>query len=181
MTMQDELEADPRELIVAAQAGDRAAFGRLYGRYARMVHGIALAQLRSEDADDVVQDVFVRALDQLHTLRDVHAFGGWLMAIARHLIVDIRRRTPDQGEPAPEPSTRERQHDRLEARRALDAIRALPDAYRETVMLRLVEGMTGPEIAERTGLTPGSVRVNLHRGMKMLRECLGNVAQGSGV
>ena len=51
-------------------------------------------------------------------------------------------------------------------------IRSLPEAYRETLVLRLVEGMTGPEIAERTGLTPASVRVNLHRGMKMLREKL---------
>ena len=55
----------------------------------------------------------------------------------------------------------------------LAAIRRLPEAYRETLVLRLVEGMTGPEIAERTGLTPGSVRVNLHRGMQMLREALG--------
>ena len=61
---------------------------------------------------------------------------------------------------------------RAEARRALEAIRALPEAYREPLVLRLVEGMTGPEIAERTGLTPGSVRVNLHRGMKLLRERL---------
>ena len=49
----------------------------------------------------------------------------------------------------------------------------MPDAYRETLVLRLVEGMTGPEIAERTGLTAGSVRVHLHRGLKLLRERLG--------
>ena len=55
----------------------------------------------------------------------------------------------------------------------LAAIRRLPEAYRETLVLRLVEGLTGPEIAERTGLQPGSVRVNLHRGMQMLREALG--------
>ena len=55
---------------------------------------------------------------------------------------------------------------------ALEAIRALPEAYRETLMLRLVEGLSGPEIATRTGLTPASVRVNLHRGMKLLREKL---------
>src|SRR5262249_61327559 len=60
-----------------------------------------------------------------------------------------------------------------EAREALEAIRALPDAYREPLLMRLVEGMSGAEIAERTGLTPGSVRVNLHRGMQLLRERLG--------
>jgi RNA polymerase sigma-70 factor, ECF subfamily len=59
------------------------------------------------------------------------------------------------------------------ARRALEAVQSLPEAYRETLILRLVEGMSGEEIAARTGLSPGSVRVNLHRGMKMLREKLG--------
>ena len=61
---------------------------------------------------------------------------------------------------------------RTEALAVLDIIGTLPDAYRETLVLRLVEGLTGPEIAERTGLTPASVRVNLHRGMKLLREKL---------
>ena len=55
----------------------------------------------------------------------------------------------------------------------LDVIRKLPEAYRETLLMRLVEGMSGAEIAARSGLTPASVRVNLHRGMKMLRERLG--------
>ena len=59
-----------------------------------------------------------------------------------------------------------------EALEVMDTIRAMPDAYRETLVLRLVEGLTGPEIAEQTGLTADSVRVNLHRGMKMLREKL---------
>jgi len=68
---------------------------------------------------------------------------------------------------------RERQAEAAEAAQALAAIRSLPEAYRETLMLRLVEGMSGDEIAERTGLTSGSVRVNLHRGMQLLREALG--------
>ena len=62
---------------------------------------------------------------------------------------------------------------RLDGALVLAAIRALPEAYRETLMLRLVEQLSGNEIAERTGLTPASVRVNLHRGMTMLREQFG--------
>jgi RNA polymerase sigma-70 factor, ECF subfamily len=180
MTMKDGTESEPAELIAAARAGDRGAFGHLYARYARMVHGIALVRLHPQDADDVVQEVFVRALEQLRTLRDLLAFGGWLAAIARHVIVDTSRRTRRTVELEEEPQMREAQHDELEARRALAAIRALPEAYRETVMLRLVEGMTGPEIAARTGLTAGSVRVNLHRGFKVLRERLESTAPGSG-
>jgi RNA polymerase sigma-70 factor (ECF subfamily) len=56
-----------------------------------------------------------------------------------------------------------------EARRVLEAIRSLPECYREPLILRLVQGSSGAEIAALTGLTPGSVRINLHRGMKLLR------------
>ena len=61
----------------------------------------------------------------------------------------------------------------LDAERALHALRALPDVYRTPLMLRLVHGLTGPEIADRLGMTHGSVRVNLHRGMTLLRTALG--------
>ena len=72
-----------------------------------------------------------------------------------------------------EPRRHETQHDEMSARAALRAVRDLPPAYRFTVMMRLADGMTGPEIAVRTGLTAASVRVNLHRGMKKLRRRLG--------
>ena len=62
---------------------------------------------------------------------------------------------------------------RREAAEVLRAIRSLSEAYSETLTLRLVEGMSGKEIAERTGLSHDSVRVNLQRGMQLLREQLG--------
>ena len=61
----------------------------------------------------------------------------------------------------------------IESLHVLRLVQSLPESYRETLALRLIEGLTGPEIAVRTGLTPGSVRVNLHRGMRLLREKLG--------
>ena len=60
-----------------------------------------------------------------------------------------------------------------EAAAAIAAIQELPEAYRETLAMRLIAGMSGPEIATITGLTPDSVRVNLHRGFRLLRERLG--------
>jgi RNA polymerase sigma-70 factor, ECF subfamily len=165
--------------VVAARNGDRTAFGQLYERYVRMVHGVLLSHVPAVEVADLAQDVFVIAMRQLHALRDPAAFGGWLLQIARNHAKDFHRRGPrarevsDARDPAEAEERVAPAADREEALAVLAAIRALPEAYRETLILRLVEGMNGPEIAARTGLTPGSVRVNLHRGMKQLREALG--------
>jgi len=166
---------DDAALVRRARGGDRAAFGLLHGRFARMVHGLLLARVQPEIADDLVQDVFLVAMQRLHTLTDDRAFGGWLCQIARNLAVDHHRVARRQG-PFPVSEPGQAPPPTSEARQVVEAIRALPEAYAETLILRLVEGMTGPEIAERTGLTPGSVRVNLHRGMKLLRERLAEEA-----
>ena len=180
--------AEPREedsLVSAARGGDRAAFGRLYDRYAPMVHGILLARVPPREVDDLVQEVFLSALRQLHALREISRFGAWLATITRNRANDyFRRAIPDEKvtEPVDEnqPETRSTNHAaEQEAAIILAVVRALPEPYREPLILRLVEGMTGPEIAVRTGLTHGSVRVNLYRGMQLLREKLGESAKGA--
>jgi RNA polymerase sigma-70 factor (ECF subfamily) len=160
-----------RRLVEAARGGDRAAFALLYRQYLRMVHGILLARIPRADVDDLVQDVFMTALERMAALRDASAFGGWLAAIARNRATDHMRRAPLTTTLPEHLAVADR--DRTEALAVMGLIRSLPDAYRETLTLRLVEGMTGPEIAACTGLTEGSVRVNLHRGMKQLRALLG--------
>jgi RNA polymerase sigma-70 factor (ECF subfamily) len=164
---------DVAELVRAARAGDRAAFAALYTRFARAVHAVVVTRVAYRDAGDLVQDVFVIALERLGQLGEPAAFGGWILAIARTRSVDHLRRGARREEPTEHVEERAAPAvPTAEAQRVLDAIRALPEAYRETLAMRLVEGMTGPEIAERTGLSSGSVRVNLHRGMKLLRERL---------
>jgi RNA polymerase sigma-70 factor (ECF subfamily) len=163
-------------LVKAAQGGDRAAFGQLYQRYVRMVHGILLARVPGAAAEDLVHDVFLQALPKLATLRDVSRFGPWLAAIARNRATDFHRRAKpdcsldDQAGVAEAPENPEREIAIEDSITLLNAVRGLPDVYREPLILRFVEGMTGPEIAARTGLTHGSVRVNLYRGMQLLRE-----------
>ncbi len=170
MLLTSEPQTTEAALVRAAQAGDRAAFGALYGQFARMIHGILLAHVSYTDAEDLMQDVFVRAMEQLRGLREAGAFGGWLASIARRAAFDHHRRVrlmtdlPDAIAGGERPDG--------EAFEVLAMIQRLPESYRETLVLRLVEGMTGPEIAERTGLTQSSVRVNLCRGMKLLREQL---------
>ncbi len=158
------------DLVRAAQAGDVGSFELLYSRYVPVVHSILLGRLPAVDADDVTQNVFITAYSKLA------AFAGWIARIARNAAEDHRRRTDEVVELDVEYATPATQSDAAEAASALAAIRALPEAYRDTLMLRLVEGMSGAEIAERTGLTPGSVRVNLHRGMQLLRDALGGDA-----
>jgi RNA polymerase sigma-70 factor, ECF subfamily len=158
-------------LVSAALEGDRDGFGRLYGLYAPLVHGILLARVPRAEVDDLVQDIFLHAFRKLNTLRDKAAFGPWIAMIARNRAVDFYRRTRETVELTDD--LRDSNTSDSRATEILELIRSLPDAYRETLVLRLVEGMTGPEIAERTGLTPASVRVNLHRGMKLLRQKLG--------
>lgn len=164
-----ELHSEEAGLVCAAQNGDRSAFGSLYEQYARMVHGILLAHVPYTDAEDLVQDVFIRAIEQLRSLRDPKRFGGWLAAIARHIAVDSHRRRKPTATIDERPGPL-RSDD--ESFVIMAALQALPKAYRETLILRLLEGMTGPEIAQRTGLTPESVRVNLCRGMKQLRQAV---------
>ena len=159
-------------LVRAARDGDEGAFGRLYERYARVIHGVLLARAPRAYVEDLVQDVFLSAWRRLETLRDPSAFGGWLAMIARNRATDFHRRSVDSVELPEDLTAAETTSSRSEALGVLQIIQGLPDAYRETLVLRLVEGLTGPEIAQRTGLTPASVRVNLHRGMKLLRERL---------
>jgi len=167
-------------LVGAARDGDRGAFGRLYDLYARMVHGVLLARVPTGEVDDLVQDVFMMALRRLSTLRESGSFGAWLAAIARNLANDYHRRSVLADSTSTEDigSGNTGGDDQVLATAILDVIRSLPAAYRETLILRLVEGMTGPEIAARTGMTQGSVRVNLHRGMQQLRAKLSS-CQGS--
>jgi RNA polymerase sigma-70 factor (ECF subfamily) len=179
-------------LVLAARSGDRAAVARLYERFAPVIHGVLMARLSQHatharhagharhDADDLTHDVFLAAMAALPSLRDPAAVGPWLCQAARNRAANFRRSwwrrvwpgVPDRASEArdEDPGVPER------AKRVLAVVRELPEAYRETLTLRLVEGLTGPQIAERTGMTHGSVRVNLTRGMAMLRSRLEGVS-----
>jgi RNA polymerase sigma-70 factor (ECF subfamily) len=167
-------DADIAKLVQAARRNDRAAFARLHERFAPMVHGIVLARTSRAEAQDLVQQTFLEALEKIQSLRDAEAFGSWIASIARNLAIQClrdRRRLKcetgisDRIMPSAQPMN--------DAERVLRLIQSLPEAYAETLTLRLVEGLTGPQIAACTGLTEGSVRVNLHRGMELLRQKLG--------
>jgi RNA polymerase sigma-70 factor (ECF subfamily) len=164
---------DVAQCVRQARRGSQRAFASLYGRFSPLVHSIQLGRFPPSVADDLTQECFTTAFMRLEQLHDDAKFGPWIAAIAR-------RMRP----PADPTSTTDHALDQFshggtppeevaEAARMFRAIATLPEAYRETLLLRLVEGMSGPEIAALTGLTPQSVRVNLHRGMAKLRDALG--------
>ncbi len=168
--------ADIARQVQEARRGSQSAFAVLYRTFAPLVHAIHLGVVSRARAEELTQETFVVAFDRLAQLREPSAFGPWIAMIARRNRPLLRTEEHDLAavdEPAwpgagPEAAT--------QASEALHAIRRLPEAYRETLMLRLVEGLSGPEIADLTGLTPESVRVNLHRGMARLRDALGIAA-----
>jgi RNA polymerase sigma-70 factor (ECF subfamily) len=167
----DEATRPEARLVDRIRAGDGEAFNELYRMFASMVHGIIMARVGPENADDILQEVFISAFRNLHSLRDTNAVGAWLAMIARNRSTELIRSSKPNVELSDEIEANS--GPKSEANEILSVIRTLPLAYKETLVLRLVEGMTGSEIAEQTGLTPESVRVNLHRGMKMLRQKLG--------
>ncbi|MEZ5307357.1 MAG: sigma-70 family RNA polymerase sigma factor [Pyrinomonadaceae bacterium] len=166
-------ETGDRALADTARRNARtdSLFEEFYRNYSGLVHGIIIAKVPITEAEDLVQEVFLSAFKFYGSLRNKDAAGPWLAAIARNRAAEYyrsRKPTEELGEFEPEI-----RGVTAEAQEALAAIRSLPDAYRETLILRLVEGFTGPEIAGLTGLKEASVRVNLHRGMKLLRAKLG--------
>lgn len=158
-----------------ARRGSQAAYAWLYRRFSPLVYSIHLARTSRAHADDLVQETFATAFDRLGQLQADDRFGPWIATIARRMPPSSAACGVDWGEaddpacPSAGPDTK------AEARQLLHAVRRLPEAYRDTLLMRLVEGLSGPEIAALTGLTPESVRVNLHRGMAKLRDALGLV------
>lgn len=169
------VRACPADLVRKAQTGSRRAFHSLWQRYAATVRAILLTMVDETEAEDLSQEVAVAAFRSLPSLQKRESFPAWLCTIARNMGRDAlaaKARShesplehakeiaaPDAGDPAA-------------ADEILAQIRQLPECHREPLMLRLLLEMSGPEIAEQTGLTQGSVRVNLCRGMKLLRQRL---------
>jgi RNA polymerase sigma-70 factor, ECF subfamily len=90
---------DQRALIAAAQDGDRAAYGELYRRFAPTVHGVLLARVAPDAVNDLLQDVFLKAMLAIGKLHDHDHFGAWLCAIARNCARDFYRDHREQQPP----------------------------------------------------------------------------------
>lgn len=173
-----EEERRERDDVRRAASGDTRAFERLYRAQVGRVCALATRMVDSDSADDLTQEVFVRAWNKLGTFRGEARFGTWLHRLAVNLILTRRealcgRRARSAQDPAlletlpaPEPRTPGVRLD-LES-----AIRMLPCRAREVFVLYDVEGYTHEEIARMMKVTVGTSKSQLHRARMMLREHL---------
>jgi RNA polymerase sigma-70 factor (ECF subfamily) len=169
--------ADPdRDDVARATAGDAAAFERIYRRHVPRVHGMSRRMLSGEEADDVTQEVFIRAWEKLSLFRGDAAFGTWLYRLAVNVILGKRQshanyRNRFGGDPdvIPLPARRERPDLRVDVEAAIET---LPAGAREIFLLHDVEGYTHEEIADLLHVSAGTSKSQLHRARMSLRQYL---------
>jgi RNA polymerase sigma-70 factor (ECF subfamily) len=160
-----------------AVAGDGHAFERLYRTHVARIHSLARRMIGPDGADDVTQDVFVRAWTKLATFRGEAAFGTWLHRVAINVILARRstlgteRGRYDSSEDALETVSGRATGPEL----SLDfeeALSRLPDGAREVFVLHDVEGYKHEEIATMLGIVPGTSKSQLHHARMTLRKHL---------
>lgn len=179
-TREPATDADETALVARARRGDPAAFDALVRRHLPGALAAAERLLGDRnDAEDLVQDAFLRALDRLALLDPNRPFGPWFFTLLRNQGINVlRARRVRVTEPEPlDAASPDALPDevliRAEMREHFDrALAALSPRQREIVMLFEVEGWKGVEIAEHLGLTPENVRWHLHQAKKSLRVAL---------
>ena len=176
--LEDTLTADSIAADTAlAASGDPSAFERLYRSHVARVHTLVRRMLDSDEADDITQDVFIRAWQKLSTFRGESAFGTWLhrlavnVVLARRKTVGVERgRFITDDEPL-ESATGKRDTPEL----SLDfeeALARLPEGARQVFVLHDVEGYRHDEIARMLGVVPGTSKSQLHHARMALRRHL---------
>lgn len=177
----------PPDVVVAAQAGDERAFAQIVEHYQRAVFAIAYRMTcDAAAAEDLAQEVFLRAWRKLGTFRPSEPLKPWLLRLATNVCINaLKKRRPiavpmhadDEGDaiepPSREPDAAEAASHGELAARLERAIAELPDDYRLIVTLRHVEELSYEEIAEALALPLGTVKVRLFRARERLRRILG--------
>jgi RNA polymerase sigma-70 factor (ECF subfamily) len=181
LTRMDEASALAR-LVALARAGDRVAGDGLVRAFAGEVYGVLFRIVGNhEDAEDLTQEVFVRALSALELYRGDGPFGGWLLRIAVHVGRDhLRRRGRGPvlhgleglaaGDGRPEPGATV-EHEELAARLAA-ALERLPAPLRAALALRVLEGREYDDVAAALGVRPATARTQVMRARRLLERLL---------
>ena len=162
--------------VALAASGDGYAFERLYRSHVVRINSLARRMTGPEHADELTQDVFVRAWEKLGTFRGDAAFGTWLHRLAVNLILSRRAKLGTERLRAADSVMLESQPSRpARPELAIDfeaAMGRLPDGAREVFVLHDVEGYKHHEIGELLGIATGTSKAQLHRARMLLRQHL---------
>lgn len=167
-----------RSDIAAAASGDRRAFERLYRTHGQRIFALCLRMTADRGtAEELVQDVFVRAWQKLDSFRGDAAFGTWLHRVAVNIVLSRRkqdgvrreRTVADEESLDAAPARSVSVADRLDLEAA---IAGLPTGARRIFVLHDVEGYTHDEIGDLLGITAGGSKAQLHRARLLLRGAL---------
>ncbi len=170
--------ADPD--VGLAAGGDRRAFERLYRMHVTRVFSLCARMVNdSGRAEELTQDVFVRAWEKLHLFRGESAFGTWLHRLTVNVVLNERKTEGRQRSRAEDdeegdaidhlPSRPHAPGDRMDLEMAINK---LPKGARRVFILHDVEGYKHEEIAEMLGVTSGATKAQLHRARMLLRKAL---------
>jgi RNA polymerase sigma-70 factor, ECF subfamily len=167
------------ELIQRTGDGDRHAFEKLYGRYARSVFGLALRRLGDRGrAEEAVQETFVSIWRSARTFKPERGPGApWLYGVARNAIVDrSRARSEPPAEPPDEPSLEIGPDERAEQSwtrwRIHRALETLPEREREVIALAYWSDLSQSEVAEKLGIPLGTVKTRTRSALMHLADLL---------
>jgi len=163
--------------VVAAQKGDQQAFGELVRLHQKRAYAVARAIVTvHEDAEDAVQEGFVRAYQALDRFNVEQAFGAWLSRIVANAALDIARRRKVRSTDELHDTVADTFHDPGESdelrRRLAKALRALPERMRSVLVLHDVQGFAHAEIGELLKIPEGTARSDLHHARLRLRTLL---------
>lgn len=161
--------------VARAVAGDTAAFERLYRTHVPRILALTRRMAGPDRADDLTQDVFVRAWQKLDTFQGDAAFGTWLHRLAVNLLLTDRRSTARRLARVEPVADVDGAVPARPAGAGLDlerALRTLPERAREVFVLHEVEGLEHEEIAEVMGTSVGTAKSQLHRARDLLRRFL---------
>lgn len=168
-----------REIVAACQRGERQAFDRLVVRYQRDVYRLCFRYVNNhEDANDLAQEVFLKAWRAIGRFRGDSAFSTWLYRIAVNACLNFRavRRPALQELPEGIPDRAPGAVAELEAEDAARRVRAavgrLPDRQRATLILKVFHDLTHEEVAVTLGSTVGTVKANLFHALANLRRLM---------
>ncbi len=172
--------AEERELVLAAQRGDREAFAALVRLHMRRAYAVARAITAThEDAEDAVQEGFLHAYRALDRFRPEQSFGAWLHRIVANAALDIGRRRKVRDADALSESVslpfRDPAEDDELRRRLVAGLEALSARQRAVIVLHDVEGFTHGEIGAMLGIPEGTARSDLHHARAALRRLLGDL------